>query len=232
LESRKEELLTQFAEFLERGTREDAEYAEYWEDAASDQVRQAPDLATLLMEMAALKAEVKKDARQHKEAVGHFHSLLETLQANNQQLTQELTRQQDSRQEAVAQAQQAMLEELLDLLDRLQAAISNIKAFKAPFWEPRASRVFRAGMEEGLEITSRRLEQMLASHGITPLSALGRPLDPHTMRVVEVRKEAGQDDGTVLEEIRRGYLRHGRMFRLAEVVANRQGKEGTGLQAE
>jgi molecular chaperone GrpE len=184
------------------------------------------------MEMAALKAEVKKDARQHKEAVGHFHSLLETLQANNQQLTQELTRQQDSRQEAVAQAQQAMLEELLDLLDRLQAAISNIKAFKAPFWEPRASRVFRAGMEEGLEITSRRLEQMLASHGITPLSALGRPLDPHTMRVVEVRKEAGQDDGTVLEEIRRGYLRHGRMFRLAEVVANRQGKEGTGLQAE
>jgi len=223
LESRKEELLAQFAEFLEQGRQEDDSSEE---DFFPEQERQGPDLFTLLMEMAALKAEVKKDARQHKEAVGYFHSLLETLQANNQQLMQDLTRQQESRQEAVAQAQQTMLEEMLDLLDRLQAVLGNISDFKAPFWEPRASRVFRKGLEEGLEITSRRIEQSFTRHGITPLLALGRPLDPHTMRVVEVRKEKGQTDGIVLEEIRRGYLRHGRLFRLAEVVANRHG-DGT-----
>ncbi len=222
MESRKDELLAQFAAFLEQGMEEEAECGA---TDHSDQERKGPDLTTLLMEMAALKAEVKKDARQHKEAVGHFHNLLETLQANNQQLTQELSRQQESRQEAVARAQQTMLAEILDILDRLQAAQGNIRSFKAPFWEPRASRVFRAGLEEGLEITLRRMDQMLTSHGVTPLSALGRRLDPHTMRVVEVRKEGGQADGIVLEEIQHGYLRHGRMFRLAEVVANRHGEE-------
>jgi molecular chaperone GrpE len=224
LESRKEELLAHFAAFLEQGMEEEAEQEE---NAASDQERKGPDLITLLMEMAALKTEVKKDGRQHKEAVGHFNNLLETLQANNQHLTQELTRQQESRQEAVARAQQTMLEEILDVLDRLQATQGNIRSFKAPFWEPRASRIFRAGLEEGLEITLRRMEQMLVSHGVTPLSALGRHLDPHTMRVVEVRQEDGQADGIVLEEIRRGYLRHGGLFRLAEVVANRHGEGRT-----
>jgi molecular chaperone GrpE len=228
LESRKEKLLAQFAAFLEQGT----QGAGPEEDGSPDPERQEPDLYTLFVEMAALKAEVKKDARQHKESVGYFHSLLETLQANNQQLTQELAHHQKSRQEAVLQAQQDLLEEMIDLQDRLQATMDNIHAFKPPFWERRASRVFRSGLAEGLEITMRRMEQMLGSHGVTPLQAVGRPFDPHTMRVVEVRKEEGQADGIVLEEIRRGYLRQGKLFRLAEVVANRHGGEGVGLQAE
>lgn len=223
MESRKEKLLAQFAAFLEQGTQGSGPEG----DGCPDPERQEPDLYTLFVEMAALKAEVKKDARQHKEAMGYFHGLLETLQANNQQLTQELAHHQKSRQEAVLQAvlqaQQDLLEEMIDLRDRLQSTMDNIHAFKPPFWERRASRVFRSGLAEGLEITLRRMEQMLGSHGVTPLQAVGRPLDPRTMRVVEVRQEEGQADGIVLEEIRRGYLRQGKLFRLAEVVANRHG---------
>jgi len=215
----KDKLLAQFEAFLEQGMQNDADSAEM-DDLSGAEGRET-DLYSLFVELAALKAEVKKEARQQKEALGHFNSLLETLQENNRQLTRESVLQHEMRQEAIMQAQRGLLEEIIDLQDRLQATMNSMRDFKPPLWERRASIAFRVSLREGMEITLRRIGQLLSSQGVTPLPTIGLPLDPHTMRVTEVRKEPGQVDGIVLEEIRRGYLRHGKLFRLAEVVANR-----------
>jgi molecular chaperone GrpE len=220
LESYKEDLLVQFEAFLEQGM-QGIHMPE--EEGATEPEGRGADLYRVFVELAALKAEVKKEARQQKEALGHFNSLLETLQENNRQLTQELGSQHEARQDAVIQAQRGLLEEVIDLQDRLQATMASIRDFKPPLWERRASREFRSGLREGMEITVRRIGQLLSSQGVSPLSTIGKPLDPHTMRVMEVREDQGQADGIVLEEIRRGYLHNDRLFRLAEVVANRHG---------
>jgi len=215
----KDKLLAQFEAFLEQGMQNDADSAEM-DDLSGAEGRET-DLYSLFVELAALKAEVKKEARQQKEALGHFNSLLETLQENNRQLTRESVLQHEMRQEAIMQAQRGLLEEIIDLQDRLQATMNSMRDFKPPLWERRASIAFRVSLREGMEITLRRIGQLLSSQGVTPLPTIGLPLDPYTMRVTEVRKEPGQVDGIVLEEIRQGYLRHGKLFRLAEVVANR-----------
>lgn len=208
-----ETLLSQFRDFLQQ--------ADMGIPSMEDGPQSPPDLYSLLLELATLKAEVKKDARQHKEAIGHFNTLLETLQANNRQLSQELGQQHEARQEAIRHAQSGLLVEIIDLQERLEATVAGIRNFRPPRWERRASQAFRASLLEGLEITLRRNGQLLASQGMVPVATVGKPLDPHTMRVVGVRTEPGQPDGVVLEEARRGYLHHGKPFRPAEVIANR-----------
>jgi len=211
-----ETLMNRFREFLLQ-----AETPTDPAAAGLEQPPPEPDLYSLLSELAALKAEVKKESRQQKEAIGHFNTLLETLQSNNQQLTQELGQQQQARQEAVFQAQSGLLAEIIDLQERLAITADSIRHFAPPRWERKTSRKFRISQLEGLEITLRRLEQLLESRGVTPVVALGKPMDPHTMRVVGVRTDLQQADGLVLEEVRRGYFYRGKPFRPAEVIANR-----------
>jgi molecular chaperone GrpE (heat shock protein) len=43
------------------------------------------------------------------------------------------------------------------------------------------------------------------------------PFDPELMEVVEAVADSGQSAGEVIEEVRRGYLWHGRIFRYAQV---------------
>jgi molecular chaperone GrpE len=62
-----------------------------------------------------------------------------------------------------------------------------------------------------------RLERALQQQGLEPIPALGLPFDPETMEVVEVVPGPGRTSTEVIDEVRRGYLRAGRVFRFAQV---------------
>lgn len=70
-----------------------------------------------------------------------------------------------------------------------------------------------AGYQMGLD----RIDRALARHGVEPISCAGAPFDPETMEVAEVVREPGRAGTVVLEELRRGYRWHGRLFRFAQV---------------
>ncbi len=216
MQSKNEQLLSQFKDFLLQGEQLSPENNDAIEKA-SKQI----DLYQLFSELFALKTEVKKDARQQKETVAHFTRILDTLQNSNNQLTQELGKAEKQRENAIIQAKKDLLEGIIDLNDRLEATLISMEHFKPPFMERKASREFHKGIQQGLAMTLRRIEQLLNSHDITPVETIGKAVNPHTMRVTELREEAKQPDGIVLEEIRRGYLHQSKLFRLAEVVANK-----------
>ncbi len=216
MQSQNEQLLAQFENFLQQGEPFTSENIQTVENA-----ERPIDLYQLFSELSALKAEVKKDARQQKDALGQFTHLLDTLQGGNKQLSQELGRHDNNRNNAVTRAKKDLLGEVIDINDRLQATVASLHHFKPPLMERKASRDFRLGLQEGLEMTLRRLEQLLNSHEVTTIDAMGQTVDPHTMRVSEVTKNNKQPDGIVLEEIQRGYLYKGKLLRLAEVVANK-----------
>ena len=217
MQSQNEQLLAQFEAFLEQEEQLTSENVQTL-DTTDRQV----DLYQLFSELSALKAEVKKDARQQKEALGQFTNLLDILQGGNKQLTQELERHDTNRNHAVTQAKKDLLGEVIDINDRLQATVASLHHFKPPLMERKASREFRLGLQEGLEMTLRRLEQLLHSHKVIAVDAIGQTVDPNTMRVSEVIEDSKQPDGIVLEEIQRGYLYKGKLLRLAEVVANKK----------
>lgn len=77
------------------------------------------------------------------------------------------------------------------------------------------------GLAEGYKLSLERLERLLATYGIEPIACLGQPVDAALMEVVQIVVDPSQPSGVVLDEARRGYRRHGRVLRFAQVVATR-----------
>lgn len=75
-----------------------------------------------------------------------------------------------------------------------------------------------AGVREGILLIHRQLMDALARHDVEPIQAVGKPFDPRFHEAI-MRVEPGPDEepGTVVEELRKGYLLHGRVVRAALV---------------
>jgi molecular chaperone GrpE len=70
---------------------------------------------------------------------------------------------------------------------------------------------------EGYSMSLQRVERALAQQGLEPIGAAGRSFDPERMEVVEAVSRSGRPAGEVLDEVRRGYVWRGRVFRCAQV---------------
>jgi len=69
----------------------------------------------------------------------------------------------------------------------------------------------------GYTMSLRRVERTLEQSQLEPIDCVGSPFDPETMEVVEAVTASGRPPGEVLDEVRRGYRWHGRLFRYAQV---------------
>jgi molecular chaperone GrpE len=69
----------------------------------------------------------------------------------------------------------------------------------------------------GYTMSLRRMERTLQQYGLEAIPCVGRPFDPELMEVVEVVTDPGRPSAEVTDEVRRGYLWQGRVFRYAQV---------------
>ncbi len=69
----------------------------------------------------------------------------------------------------------------------------------------------------GYRMSLQRIERAFEQHGLEVIQCVGAPFDPEIMEVAEVVRAEGRASTEVLQEIRRGYLWHGRLFRCAQV---------------
>ncbi|MBK1730327.1 nucleotide exchange factor GrpE [Thiococcus pfennigii] len=214
-QSAREQLLERFRAYLEQ--------APDGRDGQVASASEAPDLFTLLSELAGLKNEVRHESRHLKSALEEFRALFERLSTANDRLAAELERRDQAEREIAQQVDRDLLLELLDLRDRLQAGHEQAERYR-PGWLARrgGAREFVAALAEGGAMTLRRLDDTLARRGVAPLPVVGRPFDPQTMQVGEIVQDPARDDGEVVAERRRGFLRHDRLLRPAEVIVNRR----------
>jgi molecular chaperone GrpE len=73
----------------------------------------------------------------------------------------------------------------------------------------------------GYTMSLQRLERTLREAGLEPIHVVGAPFDPEQMEVVAAVAESSRPAGEVIEEVRRGYLWNGRVFRYAQVSVAR-----------
>jgi molecular chaperone GrpE (heat shock protein) len=88
------------------------------------------------------------------------------------------------------------------------------------------------GLAAGVQLNVQRLERALAAYNIEPLDCLGQPVDSEVMEVVQIVTDPAHPAGVVVDEIRRGYRRHGQVYRIAQVVASRSATPTNNLLAE
>jgi molecular chaperone GrpE len=79
------------------------------------------------------------------------------------------------------------------------------------------ARAFLDSVITGYTMSLQRVERALHQYGLEPIPCVGQPFDPERMEVLEVMGGTGRPANEVLDEVRRGYLWNGRVFRYAQV---------------
>jgi molecular chaperone GrpE len=69
----------------------------------------------------------------------------------------------------------------------------------------------------GYTMSLQRVERALQQHGLEGMACVGAPFDPERMEAVEVVQQSARAASEVIEEVRRGYLWRGKVFRFAQV---------------
>ena len=89
-----------------------------------------------------------------------------------------------------------------------------------------------AGIEEswvkGLELSVRKLEEALGTHGLEPIDAVGSPFDPKLHEAVGEEESSEHPEDTVVSELRRGYRLRDRVVRPALVKVARAPQNESG----
>ncbi|MBX9584028.1 MAG: nucleotide exchange factor GrpE [Gemmataceae bacterium] len=78
-----------------------------------------------------------------------------------------------------------------------------------------------AAAADGYALSLRRVERLLPTLDLEVRPCSGEPFDPDWMEAVEVAGDTGEPAGTVVEEVRPGYLWRGQPFRPAQVKVAR-----------
>ncbi len=211
-DSIKQALLSRFQAYLDAA-----------ETGAPEPRTETADLYSLFVEVAGLRSEVRTESRLVKEALDQFRGVFDTLQASQANLQQELDRARSAARDQADAALRPLLLDVVDLRDRLLAALK-LAGTARPGWMGRLLRRPASGGEawqEGLRMTLRRLDQALLDRRVVPMRLAGLPFDPRRARVVATSADSAAADGTVLEEVRAGFLWDGQVLRTAEVIVSK-----------
>jgi len=216
----KQALLSRFSAYLDMA--ED-------EPEPPDDPGETTDLYSVFVEVAGLRSEVRTESRLVKEALDQFRGVFDLLRASQTTVQQELERARAKARDQEHAALRPLLLDVIDLRDRLVAA-EKLVATVQPRWSDRLLRRNAPGGEawqEGLRMTVRRLDQVLLDRGVVAMQMVGRPFDPRRARVVATSPDASVAEGTVIEEVRTGFLWDDQVLRTAEVIVSK-GSAGKG----
>ncbi len=108
----------------------------------------------------------------------------------------------------IAEGTDALLADWLDVADSVQRALT------------------MTPLDDGLRAVDEQIEATLARQQVTRLGEIGEPFDPDRHEAVAVVPATDRPDGTVVEVIRHGYARDGRVLRPALVAVAQRPRGG------
>ena len=186
-------------------------------DPADDEAR---DLFSVFAEIAATRNEVRTQSRIVKDALDQFRAVFETLQSGNAALDRELKEARARAGEQTRTILRPLLLDIIDVRDRLSAGLAaGPPENRSPLWSRwRRTASVPDPWREGLEMTLRRLDRVLADRRVTPIATIGRPFTPDVARVVATRDDPSVAEGLVIAESRTGFEWDGQLLRAAEVI--------------
>ena len=112
------------------------------------------------------------------------------------------------REDLVKFAASDVLKDILPTVDNLARALDEAK--------DKADDPFVAGVR----LVYDGLLKMLADHGATPLDSIGEPFDTNFHEALAQLPSEDVEEGRVMNEMKRGWLLHGKLLRAAQVVVS------------
>lgn len=118
-------------------------------------------------------------------------------------------------EESVRLQKEALLRDLLPIVDNLERAIEAARGSSDP-----------KSIVQGVELVLRTLLDFLRNHGVTPVHAVGQTFDPFKHEAVDHVESESHAPNTVIAEVHRGYQLGDRTLRPARVTVAKGGGEG------
>ncbi len=149
-------------------------------------------------EIASLKQEL---ARKNEEAARHYEQYLRAI-AELENIKKRSAR---DKEEYIKFANLPLIKGLLPVIDDLDRAL--VMSVSNQDYE---------SLNKGVAMISKKLHELVKKEGVEAIDALGKTFDPqfHQPLAVESSKEP---ENTVIEELQKGYIMHGRLIRPALV---------------
>ncbi len=113
---------------------------------------------------------------------------------------------QREKEEAIKFANEKLLIEILPIVDNVDRAMSSLSEGHDP-----------AKVIEGLKLAQEELRQVLELHGVKVLQTAGQTFDPQFHEAVAAIESKDAKEGTILDEVQRGYVLNGRLIRPSRV---------------
>lgn len=113
---------------------------------------------------------------------------------------------QREKEDTIKFANERLLIEILPIVDNLDRAMASLSEGHDP-----------AKVMQGLKLAQEELHQVLESHGVKVIPAVGETFNPQFHEAVAAVESADTKEETVLDEIQRGYTLNGRLIRPSRV---------------
>jgi molecular chaperone GrpE len=102
------------------------------------------------------------------------------------------------------ESKRAMILPLLDIIDDMEKALHLVSNEKQPF-------------AKGIRIIHQKFIALLETHGVLPFESVGTPFNHNLHEAVAMVEREDLEPGTVVDELRRGYLWNNELLRPAQV---------------
>lgn len=148
-------------------------------------------------------AHLEEETKKVQEYIDHLQRLQAEFENYRKRIEQE-------KQVVIKQANQELIQTLLTTVDSFQFALKN-KENKEEF-------------VKGTEMIYSEFFSLLTKQGLRPIEAVGKRFDPKFHEVM-LQEESDQEEGTVLEELQKGYMLNDRVIRFSKVKISKGVKE-------
>jgi molecular chaperone GrpE len=126
-------------------------------------------------------------------------------------------RAQREKEEAIKYAAGEIFEKLLPILDNFEMGLAAAKSATDP-----------KSIADGMSMVLSQFRTLLQQSGVETIDAAGQPFDPHRHEALGHQETAAHPEGTVVQQIRKGYKLKDRLLRPATVfVAKAPGSAQT-----
>jgi molecular chaperone GrpE len=146
-------------------------------------------------EVSSLREQLRQEQEKSKE---HLNKLL-YVQADFENYRRRLNQEVESRIDA---GRAKLIQNLLAIVDELELALNAAKNTEGA-----------SAVANGLEIVLKKFRDLLTAEGLSAIESVGKKFDPTMHEAVERVPCDDKDEGTILEEVRKGFTMKGKLIR-------------------
>lgn len=173
------------------------------DEPAAENCSEEPEVCADYNDIKRLKTELEEKDRLLEESTDR----LKRLQADFDNFRRRTRLEKEELSNVVAQA---LILELLPVLDNFERAMVSGTTQDA------------AALRSGVEMIYRQFFNALEKNGLTPIQAKGESFNPERHEAVMRVEDSDKEEGTIVEELQKGYLVRGKVIRpsMVKVVGN------------